>query len=190
MKNIFLPKNKSNHYKGGNITHTQWSHQKFKKKHKGKKKKRNVIQQTTYHHKNVPDDIIPIDCLHEKSFIQTPGFSNIQKMVTPAITNWHNHINNLQPWDKELLSDIQIVNKTTLQKKLKTKENIYICSDGGPKDGIGSFGAIIANVKEIMIKFSGQAYGKASRLFRAEVYHMLAILRLLLHLIQFHNITI
>ena len=61
--------------------------------------------------------------------------------------------------------------------------------DGGAKEDIGSFGAVIANNKEILIKVSGQAYGKTPRSFRAEGYGMLAILRFLLHFIQFHNIT-
>ena len=80
------------------------------------------------------------------------------------------------------MSDIDIKNEQALQILLKTKENIYICSDGGAKEDIGSFGAVIANNKEILIHVSGQAYGKAPRSFREEGYGMLAILRFLHHL--------
>ena len=138
----------------------------------------------------VPDDIIPIDCLHDNSFIQTPGFSKIQKgKEITAITTWHTYISDLQPWDKELLADIHIKNEPALKRLLQTKENIYICSDGGAKDDIGSFGAVIANNKEILIHVTGQAYGKAPRSFRAEGYGILAILRFLLHFTQFNNIS-
>ena len=57
-------------------------------------------------------------------------------------------------------------------------------------EDIGSFGAVIANNKEILIHVSGQAYGKAPSSFRAEGYGMLAILRFLHHFTQFNNISI
>ena len=45
----------------------------------------------------IPHDIIPIDCLHEKSFIQIPGFSNIQtEQEQPQIKTWNHYINTLQ----------------------------------------------------------------------------------------------
>ena len=71
---------------------------------------------------------------------------------------------------------------------VKDNENIYICSDRGDKEDIISFGADIANKKEIMVKVSGQAYGNTSRSFRTEGYRMLAILRFLFQFIWFNNI--
>lgn len=49
---------------------------------------------------------------------------------------------------------------------IKENNNLYICSDGGAKYNIGSFGAVIATNKEIMIKVSEQEYGKTPRSFR------------------------
>ena len=137
----------------------------------------------------IPKDLIPIDCLHEKTFIQTPGFSSIQlEQKQPKIRTWIEYINNLQTWDKELLSDIKIMSQHALQNMLQNNERIYLCSDGGAKEDIGSFGAVVASNQEIMIQVSGQAYGKTPRSFRAEGYGMLAILRFLFHFIQYHNI--
>ena len=73
-------------------------------------------------------------------------------------TTFNTYINSLQPWDKELLTNIQPFDHQILIQMLKDDELFFLCSDGGAKDLIGSFRAILANGTNMIVELSGQAY--------------------------------
>ena len=73
------------------------------------------------------------------------------------------------------------IDQKKLIKLLLEKQDIIICSDGGAKGNVGSYGSPIANDTTILSKIMGRAYGYKPRSFRAEGYRMLIALRYVYH---------
>ena len=91
-------------------------------------------------------------------------------------------------WDQQLLSDTKIYSTKKLLKVLKETKKLYMCSDGGAVNKVGSFGAVIASATEVLMELEEQAYGHTPRSFYSEAYGMLANLRALFHFKVYHNI--
>ena len=95
---------------------------------------------------------------------------------------------NIPLWEKQLLGDIKLHLTDKLLTFLTLQEPLYMCSDGGAVNTIGSFGAVIASATEILIELIRQAYGHTPQSFCPEAYGMLAYLRFLFHFMVYHNI--
>lgn len=91
-------------------------------------------------------------------------------------------------WDQLLIQNANILQQQELLQTLKTNKDIYICSDRGAKNTVGSYGAVVATDKKILLKLTRQAYRNTPRSFRAEAYGMLAILRILQHTIIYYQL--
>jgi hypothetical protein len=104
--------------------------------------------------------------------------------VTPV--TWPAYVASLQDWDRELPAFVDIVDRRQLFEALRTATHLYLASDGGAANKIGSFGAVLATTTEILAECGMRAQGENPRSFRAEGYGILAILRLVFHLRYFY----
>ena len=130
-----------------------------------------------------------MECKHHLTFISASGYYNTETTLQKAPpSTWEEYLTTLPNWDKELVSDVRLFKIHSLLALLHNNSDIFISSDRGAKDNIGSFGSVLASNKEILIEIMGQAYGKKPRSFRAEAYGTLAILRFLYHIIHFYKI--
>ena len=166
-------------------THNRNSRRWTRKQHRAKLFHSQHFDTTT----ETPNDIIPVDGTYNKENISINSVSSIQPTpIKIKSKTWQEYITNLPLWEQQLLSNIKIHSTEKLIKILKAKEKIYMCSDGGAVKEVGSYGAVIASVTEILLELDGQVYGHTPRSFRSEAYGMLAILLTLFHFKIFHNI--
>ena len=94
----------------------------------------------------------------------------------------------MQPWEWQLLWDIDM---DCLEEDLwtaLTTQVCYIATDGSAPNGKGSFAWVISDSNgTILVKSKGPVYGANITSFRAEGYGILAILRFLLRMKQVHQ---
>jgi hypothetical protein len=142
------------------------------------------------HDTNLPIDAVPIDLEIQPRYLSAPRtIPSIQPAsLVPLAASWDEYIALLAPWEQELLLHTQILHSEELQRLLRSNHKVFLASDGGAQDPLGSYGCLLASKSQILAENGGQASGANPRSFRAEGYGMLAILRLLYHLLQFHDI--
>ena len=138
----------------------------------------------------LPADAIPVDLeTHPRYYTIPRTIPSIQTALTVLpIQSWEEYTSHLDTWEKELLQHNQILHRATLLKLLRSKHKVFLASDGGAHDPLGSFRCLIATKSKILTENGGQASGANPRSFRAEGYGMLSILRLLYHLTQYYDI--
>jgi hypothetical protein len=114
--------------------------------------------------------------------------------------SFHQYIASLPKWDHALIKHLDF-GTTDIDDILPLLTNplieLILGSDGGAKDRLGSFGALLASQEgphgttdAILAEIGGAACGDTPRSFRAESYGQLAIVRLLFHISRHYGITI
>ena len=141
-------------------------------------------------HNTLPTDAIPVDPeTHPRYYSISRTVPSIQTATTsPPAQSWDAYISQLDTWEQDILQYNQILHTDLLLKLLCSKHKVFIASDGGAHDPLGSFGCLIATKSKILAENGGQASGANPRSFRAEGYGMLSILRLLYRLLQYYDI--
>ena len=125
--------------------------------------------------KQIPTDTIPVDGTNNNEAISINSISAIESIkVRKPIKTWEDYVEKLPLWEQQLLSDIKIYSTEKLLKVLKEKEKIYLCSDGGAVNRVGSFRALITSATEILMEIKGKAYGHTPRSFCSEAYGTLS----------------
>ena len=146
-------------------------------------------------HEHEDSQPLPIDAVPVDLDIQ-PRYLTISRTV-PAILSttpvaaprtWEEYLSRLDPWETDLLHNTRILHLQPLLKLLGSKHKIFLASDGGAQDPLGSFGGLVASRSTILAETGGQASGANPRSFRAEGYGILTILRLVHHLLCYYNI--
>jgi hypothetical protein len=69
---------------------------------------------------------------------------------------------------KNLLTHVAFVNKARLLTALRTSADLLLGSDGGASNLKGSFGALLADDKSILLECGGRAYGADPKSFCSE----------------------
>jgi endonuclease/exonuclease/phosphatase family metal-dependent hydrolase len=154
---------------------------------------------------SLPSSTIPVDAVSHSDHIRFASISHLLPTIDPGQQpqiqrdTFHQYIGHLPRWDYLLLRDFRFGNTSTDQilTLLQNPEiELILSSDGGAKDRLGSFGALIASQKDehhstntILVEVGGIACGDTPRSFRAESYGQLASLRLLYHLTVFFDVT-
>jgi hypothetical protein len=138
--------------------------------------------------KKIPKSAIPVSVDHHTIQARTRTYIPRQQIHSKQPTTFLEYIARLDPWEAKLL---KTNNKTKIQKLIQsitTQEKIDIVSDGGEKNGYGSFGWVIAGEEEYA-RGRGEAEGAQHLMqsFRAESYGMLAALRFLQRTCQWHD---
>ena len=133
-------------------------------------------------HTELPNDATPAEPYIAGKYIKIKKIGRMAIQQLPTIqTTWEQYINNLEEWDKVLVQENIDIDQNKLIQAMREKKEILICSDGGAKENIGSYGVTIANDNTVLIAIMGRAYGYRPRSFRAEAYGMLAALRYIYH---------
>jgi hypothetical protein len=147
----------------------------------------------------LPTTAIPVDATVQTDFINFPNITRLQPppaTATPPPTarprNFSQYILTLPLWDQALLHEVSFHNTTAADLRTLFRNpliELILSSDGGAKDRMGSYGALLAtqgdthgSTDQILVEVGGIAFGDTPRSFRAESYGQLAILRLLFHL--------
>jgi hypothetical protein len=117
------------------------------------------------------------------SFLAFRGVQVSRTSALPALlpTTFEDYIHQLPCWDKRLLQDVTILDEIALIEYLLSDEALFVVSNGGAAEALGSFGALLASQDVIFVKISGSTEGALPGSFRAESYGCLAILRFLYH---------
>ena len=151
----------------------------------------------------LPADALPADAVRRGNTISCESNSHMSIEQPPTTrtppeetphSQWRRHIASLPTWEHLLLRTATFSSVAQLRTLLGSDQTIIVCSDGGAKDGAGSFGTVIALECEndehhgIVTELQGQAFGPEPGSFRAEAYGMLAGLRLLLQACNLWNI--
>jgi hypothetical protein len=95
-------------------------------------------------------------------------------------------VDTLPAWETSLLRSGAFVDRRQLFEELRSAPRLYLASDGGAANHKGSFGAVIATDKRILVECGGRAQGANPWSFRAEGYGILAVLRFVFHLRYFY----
>ena len=97
-------------------------------------------------------------------------------------TTFSTYVKSLDPWEYHLFSEAPLHHHMSISTAITTDNNITIVSDGGMKNGYGSFGWIMeTNTGTITGRGEAQGARELMQSFRAEGYGMLAALRYLYH---------
>ena len=153
----------------------------------------------------LPPNAIPVDAQAQPSSIAFPSISRLQfppdtpgNALLPA--TFPQYIKALPAWDRLLVQDVHQAD-LSMQELLELLANpgieLILGSDGGARDPVGSFGAVMASQQSahgtqdrIILEIGGYAYGLTPSSFRAESYGQLAILRLLFHIKTYFKIPL
>jgi hypothetical protein len=152
----------------------------------------------------LPDASIPVDAVFQPDYIMFPSIAHLPHLPVlhtrqpPDYRDFHQYVEHLPRWDNLLIRDCHF-GDTPIPEILALLQNpeveLILSSDGGAKDRIGSYGALIASQQDehhstdaILLEVGGVACGDTPRSFRAESYGQLAVLRLLYHLTLYYEI--
>jgi hypothetical protein len=150
----------------------------------------------------LPPASIPVDAVFQPNYITFPTLFALLRSTTPVghppvlrHSTFQQYVAHLPRWDHLLLRDFRLGTTTSadLRRLFGNPEvELILSSDGGAKDSMGSFGALLASQSDdqdsldvILVEVGGIACGDTPRSFRAESYGQLAGLRLLYHLTIF-----
>jgi hypothetical protein len=151
----------------------------------------------------LPPNAIPVDAVSQPDYIMFPTIARLHRSpilppTTPRHPTFHHYVAHLPLWDKSLLQNLRFgaVPIADILRLLQAPDiELILGSDGGAKDRLGSFGALIASQMipgisddAILVETGGIAFGDTPRSFRAESYGQLASLRLLFHLTCFYDV--
>jgi hypothetical protein len=137
----------------------------------------------------LPLDSVPVDYWAEPNkYVIAATISSLLPTppVPPRPSRWSEYIQTLPTWQQELLSSVTVVDRRQLFSALRSAEVIFLASDGGATDKLGSYGDLMATQDHILIECGGRSQGANPRSFRAEGYGILAILRLAFRLRHFY----
>jgi hypothetical protein len=131
------------------------------------------------HDTNLPIDAVPIDLEIQPRYLSAPRtIPSIQPASpVPLAASWDKYISLLAQWEQELLLHTHILHSDELLRLLRSNHKVFLASDGGAQDPLGSYGCLLASKSKILAENGRQASGANPRSFRAEGYGMLAILR-------------
>jgi hypothetical protein len=108
----------------------------------------------------LPLDSAPVDYWAEPNKYVIPA-TNSSLLPTPPVpprpSRWSNYIQTLPTWEQELLSSVTVVDRRRLFSALHSAEVIFLASDGGATDKLGSYGALMATQEHILIECGGRA---------------------------------
>lgn len=131
---------------------------------------------------NYPRHSSPIDVFEESRYF----WASVAWQIQPLIKNtkptiWLDYISRLPDWDHNLIKDNIQIWETILLEASRDGALLYLCSNGGAVASMGSYAAVIATEKQIVITIKGRAHKLRPISFRSEFYGVLAVLRYILH---------
>jgi hypothetical protein len=112
---------------------------------------------------------------------------------SPPTDDLFEMLSRLPFWQSSLLEHLeQIQPVSRLQDFLESGDTLqlYLVSDGGAKDDLGSFGWEIAVGRVVLWKCKGPTFGLDPRSFRAESYGLLSVLLFFDHYLQFFHVDV
>jgi hypothetical protein len=110
----------------------------------------------------LPADSVPVDYAEEpnKHVIPDTLPTLLQDRPAPATAlAWTTYLQTLPLWDRELLSSVEIVDRTRLFTALRQDDQLHLASDGGAVDKMGSYRALMATHEHILVECGGRAQG-------------------------------
>jgi hypothetical protein len=140
---------------------------------------------------SIPPDAVPVEDLAGSDTILAFCGTDITIQTRPPIfppTDFPGYISALPHSEQKLLSSINLTDVASLLAQLQEDAHLYIVSDGGAAGDWGSFGALVVNATAIFTSLSGTTKGIEPGSYRTESYGYLAILRLVYHLVTFHQL--
>jgi hypothetical protein len=147
-----------------------------------------TIYKTKPTHKTVtvPNEVVPAH-LYKQGQVWRGEYSKfIPKVVTAPATSWAEHKDQLPQWTSSLLSN---VTELTQWHSHNIKLKSIGVSDGGKKDGVGSFGWIFEIDDNKVAKANGLVGGDPATIssFRTEAYGLLSMLSYVEQYIEYHR---
>jgi hypothetical protein len=129
-----------------------------------------------------------------KSEQATAANPEVIAQQTPDKSQWDGILESIPQWERHIIEGYKLsgTEQQALIEKLENpKECIMIVSDGGVKDGMGSFGWVLAAEGEpILVKGSGQVWGNPMTSYRAEAFGKLAWICFLNRFIQLTKVKV
>jgi hypothetical protein len=113
--------------------------------------------------------------------------------VAPPPTDFFDMITNLPHWQSSILAHLESalpVNRLKQLLESGEKLHLYLVSDGGAKDDLGSFGWELAVGRTILWNCMGPTFGLQPGSFRAESYGMLSVMLFLDHYFRFFQVEV
>jgi hypothetical protein len=96
--------------------------------------------------------------------------------IAPALT-WDVYLSQLNAWETELFEHITILlDLEALLHLFQSKHQVYLASDGGKSDPLGSYGCLLISKSSILVENGSQANDTNPCSFQAKGYDMLTIL--------------
>ena len=143
----------------------------------------------------LPDDAIPVDLIFKVSSYEV-NHKNIKGIYVPIVTppiDFHDFVQQTPAWSHDLLFNYTMDNVIKLQTNLQDPSNsLTMVSDGGLKNGQGTYGVVIADPTSILIQNNGIAHGHPdiNSSFRAESYGMLCGSHTIKSIVTYHKLSI
>ena len=111
-----------------------------------------------------------------------------QDQVVAPMESFYDLLPTMEPWEWQLLFDVEIHGTEQDLWKELTHEACVIASDGSASDGKGSFAWVISGADgSILAECKGPVYGAKVTSFRAEGYGILSVLRFLIGMTKVHG---
>jgi hypothetical protein len=110
----------------------------------------------------LPSDCVPVEELSaSSSFLAFRGIQVSRTSALPSLlpTTFEDYIYQLLCWDKRLLQDVTILDKIALIEYLLSAEALFVVSDRGAAEALGSFGALLASHDVTFVEISGSTEG-------------------------------
>jgi hypothetical protein len=142
---------------------------------------------------SLPAGSVPVEELPSSSALLAFRGTTVAKLRPPAIptvSTFDDYIAALPLWDKRLLTAIDLVDADGLLAHLLSNAVLFLVSDGGAYEDLGSFGALVASEDKTFATVSGTTEGVLPGSHQAESYDCLTILRFLHHFLAYHKVPI
>ena len=149
---------------------------------------------------SLPSNIIPV------SVILSPSIATVRPVpypmtipdpsdppTAPPPTDFFDMLASLPHWQSSLLAHLDSIQSVgRLQQLLESGEKLqlYLVSDGGAKDDLGSYGWELAIGREILWTCMGPTFGLEPGSYRAESYGMLSLMLFLDHYFRFFHVQV
>ena len=145
-----------------------------------------IFQRVNYQYVKVATtEILP------STAIPTDNNQEYKTMIAPVVapTSFTTSLDTLQEWEKQMLSNLEIMQDLPSVINHMTNSVIHIATDGSSKSTKGTFSWIVSTETGIRLaKNRGTAYGYRPTSLRAEAYGVLSSLRFMFRMIEYHAI--
>ena len=111
--------------------------------------------------------------------------------MTPptSITDWHSYLQQIQPWEQQILTRVTNEHTKIWTQLLSPEENWIAVSDGSYSDNTGAFAWIIHDGKQMLQSGNGLVAGNPITPFRTELHGIVAIYCTLHHIMEYYDIN-